>query len=81
MVEMLPSVDLVIVFRGSSKLLSKQEIQKGVQKAEEQYARLLSTLKGAGLRVVGRRGERQGVVLILVSCPQSHLSNLIRHER
>jgi hypothetical protein len=79
--EMPPSVDLVIIFKGSSDLPSKQEIQTGVHKAEQQYSRLLSTLKDAGLSAVGRRGEKQGVVLVLVACPESRLSSLMQHER
>jgi anoctamin-10 len=79
--EMPPSVDLVIIFKGSSDLPSKQQIQTGVQKAEQQYSRLLTTLKDAGLSAVGRRGEKQGVVLVLVACPESRLSSLMQHER
>ena len=76
-----PLVDLVIVFRGSSRSHSKRQVLQDAQKAEQQYSHLLNTLKGAGLQVVGRRGERQGHVLVLVWCPKSLLSNLVQRER
>jgi anoctamin-10 len=77
---MLPHVDLVIVFRGSSKAVFKQQVLDEARKAEGQYSRLIKTLKAAGLRAVGRRGEKQGHLLVFVSCPQSRLSNIVQRE-
>jgi hypothetical protein len=76
-----PHVDLVIVFRTNSISLSKQQTRDDALKAEQQYSKLLQTLTKAGLRAVGRRGETQGHLLVLVSCPQSLLGSLVHHEQ
>jgi anoctamin-10 len=76
-----PHIDLVIVFRGSSKSLSKQQALENARKAEAQYSRVIETLKAAGLRVAGRRGEKQGHLLVLLSCPPSRLSYIMQRER
>jgi hypothetical protein len=80
-IKMPPRVDLVVVFRAVNKPQSKQQALQDARKAEEQYSRLLEALKGSGLRVVGRRGETQGHLLVFVSCPLEKLANLIRIER
>jgi hypothetical protein len=78
---MLPHVDVVIVFRAFNKSLSKKQAIECAQRAEVQYTRLLKTLDAAGLRAVGRKGEKQGHLLVLVSCPLTQLASLIRTER
>ncbi|EIN09636.1 DUF590-domain-containing protein [Punctularia strigosozonata HHB-11173 SS5] len=78
---MAPHVDLALVFRGSTNSLLKGELREDSQQAEQQYTRLLQTLKGAGLYATGRRGEKQGQLLVLISCPQSTLSTLVQRER
>ncbi|KAG6902487.1 hypothetical protein C0995_016064 [Termitomyces sp. Mi166 len=75
-------VDLVITFRATKKTsLSKQQIREDSRKAEQQYTRLIGTLTTGGLRAVGRRGESLGHLLILVSCPSSHVDTLTERER
>ncbi|KAI0306043.1 calcium-activated chloride channel-domain-containing protein [Multifurca ochricompacta] len=76
-------IDLVIVFRASSSslLLSKQQARLDAQQAEDQYTRLLETLRNAGLYAVGRRGERQGQLILLVSCSGHQLKQLLQRER
>ncbi|GLB43323.1 putative calcium-activated chloride channel [Lyophyllum shimeji] len=75
-------VDLVITFRATKKTsLSKQQIREDSRKAERQYSRLIETLRYAGLRAVGRRGESLGHLLVFVSCPRSHVVNLAKRER
>ncbi len=77
-----PQVDLVVTFRASQKIvLSKQQIRDDAQKAEQQYARLLETLKYGGLRAVARRGEALGHLLIFVYCPEGLVKNLVKRER
>ncbi|KAG7448058.1 DUF590-domain-containing protein [Guyanagaster necrorhizus] len=77
-----PQVDLVITFRASQKIvLSKQQIRDDAQKAEQQYACLLQTLKYGGLRAVARRGETLGHLLIFVYCPEGLVKNLVKRER
>jgi anoctamin-10 len=78
---MLPHVDVIIVFRAFNKPLSKKHAIECAQRAELQYTRLLKTLDAAGLRAVGRKGEKQGHLLVLVSCPLTQLASLIRQER
>ncbi|KAG6899042.1 hypothetical protein C0993_001442 [Termitomyces sp. T159_Od127] len=76
------NVDLVITFRATKKTsLSKQQIRDDSRKAEQQYTRLIDTLTKGGLRAVGRRGESLGHLLVLVSCPTSHVENLTKRER
>ncbi|EGO01436.1 hypothetical protein SERLA73DRAFT_166001 [Serpula lacrymans var. lacrymans S7.3] len=78
-----PQVDLVVVFRSSLKgtHLSKEQTRQQIAKAERQYSALLETLTRAGLKVVGRRGESQGQLLIMVTCPQNVLATLVHRER
>lgn len=77
-----PEVDLVIAFRATKKTsLSKIQIRADSRKAEQQYSRLIDTLTFAGLKAVGRRGESLGHLLVFVSCPQNHVTNLIKRER
>ncbi|KAF8074650.1 calcium-activated chloride channel-domain-containing protein [Lyophyllum atratum] len=79
---MSPEVDLVITFRATRKTsLSKQQIREDSRKAEQQYSRLIDTLRYGGLRAVGRRGESLGHLLVFVSCPKSHVVNLAKRER
>jgi hypothetical protein len=78
-------IDLVLVFRALSPLpahhFSKQRAKKDAQDAEDQYTRLLSTLHKAGLHAVGRRGEHQGQLILLVSCSAHQLRRLLQRER
>lgn len=79
-----PRVDLVIVFRVSPikpATLSKDQIRQHTAKAERQYTALIAVLTRAGLKAVGRRGENQDQLLILVTCPQDVLFRLVHCER
>ncbi|EIW81754.1 DUF590-domain-containing protein [Coniophora puteana RWD-64-598 SS2] len=78
-----PQVDVVIVFRSTPKgaALSKNELKENAAKAEKQYSVLVDTLTRAGLKAVGRRGENQGQLLVLVTCPQNLLATLVHRER
>ncbi|KAI6155945.1 calcium-activated chloride channel-domain-containing protein [Pisolithus tinctorius] len=79
-----PQVDLVIVFRVSPlkvTSLSKEQVRQNALKAERQYTALIDTLNRAGLKAVGRSGENQDQLLILVTCPQNVLSRLVHCER
>ncbi|KAH7921987.1 DUF590-domain-containing protein [Leucogyrophana mollusca] len=78
-----PQVDVVIVFRTSAKkaTLTKEQARQNAAKAERQYSALIDTLSKAGLNAVGRRGESQDQLLIMVSCPQKVLANLVHCER
>lgn len=78
---MAPNVDLVIVFKATSISLSKQQVRDDALKAEQQYSKLLETLTKPGLRAVGRRGEKRGHLLILLSCPHKLLASLVYRER
>ena len=77
-----PDVDLIITFRTSKKAsLSKKETREDARKAEQQYKRLTETLRYAGLKSVGRRGESLGHLLVFVVCPQKYMEELVRQER
>ncbi|THH17844.1 hypothetical protein EW146_g3059 [Bondarzewia mesenterica] len=78
---MQPDVDLVVVFRASSKTFSKQQARDDAHQAENQYSRLIHTLHDAGLKAVGRRGERQGQLIVLLNCSDDQLKHLVRRER
>ncbi|KAG8991194.1 hypothetical protein FRB94_012697 [Tulasnella sp. JGI-2019a] len=70
-----PAVDLVIVFNASAK--SKPEALE----AEKEYSQLLSTLKNGGLKAVGRRGNKDGQVLIFVSASDELLAEVVQRDR
>jgi anoctamin-10 len=66
--------DLVIVF-----FLPKSP--SNTKNHAEQYTRLLKRLNDAGLYTVGKRGRRQGEILILVRCSERKLDWLARRDR
>lgn len=78
-----PRVDVVIVFRAIPKgvSFSKEEVRENAVKAERQYSKLVEILTQAGLKAVGRRGESQGQLLVMVTCPQDVLADLVYYER
>ncbi|KAI0299291.1 hypothetical protein BC826DRAFT_67068 [Russula brevipes] len=78
-----PDIDLLVVFRANSPSIhvSKQRARQEAQQAEDQYSRLLRTLRNAGLYAVGRRGEHQGQLVVLVSCSRQQLHQLLLRER
>ncbi|KAI0255693.1 calcium-activated chloride channel-domain-containing protein [Lactifluus subvellereus] len=75
-------IDLVVVFRASSPSIhiSKHKARIDAQHAEDQYTRLLETLRKADLYAVGRRGEHQGQLILLVSCSNQKLQELLQRE-
>ncbi|KAI0675957.1 DUF590-domain-containing protein [Trametes maxima] len=79
---MAPQVDLVLIFRSSpGKVLSKPQARENARQAAQQYTRLLEVLKNGRLHAVGKRGEKEGQLLVLVHCPQSTLTRLVQRER
>lgn len=81
-----PKVDLVLVFRSgllqpTSKYTSKQEIKENALAAQAEYERLLSKLKGAGLHATGRRGQKNGQLLVLIWAPSSKIARMVQRER
>ncbi|EJD07576.1 DUF590-domain-containing protein [Fomitiporia mediterranea MF3/22] len=81
-----PKVDLILVFRASNtnssyKPLSKQETREDAQASETEYTRLLETLRNAGLRASGKRGQKNGQLLIFVWSPATRLAKLVQRER
>ncbi|KAF8120707.1 calcium-activated chloride channel-domain-containing protein [Boletus edulis] len=78
-----PHVDVVVVFRAASKRtpLSKEQTRKDAAKTQRQYTVLIDTLTRAGLKAVGRRGENQDQLLVLVACPSDLLVRLVHCER
>ncbi|KAK7687670.1 hypothetical protein QCA50_008885 [Cerrena zonata] len=77
-----PRVDLVIVFNASpGKTFSRSHARQVAQQAEQQYVKLLDALQKGALRAVGKRGEREGQLLVLVSCPGPLLKRLAFRER
>ncbi|KAG8220382.1 calcium-activated chloride channel-domain-containing protein, partial [Butyriboletus roseoflavus] len=78
-----PHVDVVVVFRAALKHtpLSKEHARKIAARAERQYTALVDTLMRAGLHAVGRRGENQDQLLVLVTCPPDLLVRLVHCER
>ncbi|KAH7881842.1 calcium-activated chloride channel-domain-containing protein [Phlebopus sp. FC_14] len=88
-----PQVDVVLVFHafpkpttttttgGTGTSSSKHQLRQNAAKAERQYTALMDTLTRAGLNAVGRRGENQDQLLVLVRCPKEVLERLVRCER
>lgn len=78
-----PHVDVVVVFRAASKRtpLSKEQTRKNAARTERQYTALMDTLARAGLKAVGRRGENQDQLLVLVTCPPELFVRLVHCER
>ena len=77
-----PQVDLVLVFRSSpGKVLTKPQARENARQAAQQYTRLLEVLKSGRLHAVGKRGEKEGQLLVLVHCPESTLTRLVQRER
>lgn len=76
-----PRVDFVILFSAGVSSINKAQVKENIQEAEGQYKRLLDLLKAAGLRAVGKRGEKLGDLMILVSCPRQKLDVLATAER
>ncbi|KIJ59796.1 hypothetical protein HYDPIDRAFT_118162 [Hydnomerulius pinastri MD-312] len=79
-----PQVDVVLVFRATPTkptTLSKEQVRQNAAKAERQYTALIDTLTRAGLKAVGRRGENQDQLLVLVTCPHDILVKLVHCER
>jgi hypothetical protein len=77
----LPNIDLVVVFKAASTSLVKAKIRADAKESEEQYTRLLDTLKSGGLHATGRRGASQGQVIVLISCPQEQIAGLVQRDR
>lgn len=81
-----PKVDLVLVFRSgllqpSSKYTSKQEIKENALAAQSEYEKLLSKLQAAGFHATGRRGQKNGQLLVLIWAPSSKVVRMVQRER
>ena len=80
-----PQADLVLVFRSApasaSKYLSKQAMRENAAEAEAEYSRLLATLKDAGFKATGRRGQKNGQIIVLLWTPTERLSKMVQRER
>ena len=81
-----PKVDLILVFRASgpgpqqtSNL--KDDVRTDAQEAETEYTRLLDTIRRAGLRASGKRGQKNGQVLVFLWAPARKLARLVKRER
>jgi hypothetical protein len=78
-------VDFVLVFDFCSELrlfnsnpsLAKAELSK----IKNEYQNLLQALTIAGLQTTGRRGAKQGQILILVHCDDDRVRKEIERER
>ena len=60
---------------------AKAQGRQVAAKAEQQYKKLLDVLRVGGLTAVGKRGEREGQILVLISCPAPLLKRLAQRER
>ncbi|EJF64021.1 hypothetical protein DICSQDRAFT_100582 [Dichomitus squalens LYAD-421 SS1] len=79
---MAPQVDLVLIFRSSpGRVLSKPQARENARQATQQYTRLLEALGKGRLQAVGKRGEQEGQLLVLVHCPEQTLKRLAQRER
>jgi anoctamin-10 len=74
-------VDLVLTFEGTSRPVTKQQACEDVQSAMEEYTRLINTLTNAGLKATGRRGEKQGQLMVLIWTPPRKLAQLFETQR
>ncbi|KAF8511795.1 DUF590-domain-containing protein [Hysterangium stoloniferum] len=73
-----PPVDFVLVFRKNIAVLSKQQAVEEAQNATAAYSRLIKTLSDANFKVTGRRGEKDGEILVLVWTPPTKLAELVQ---
>lgn len=76
-----PKVDIILVFRASQPSASKQDTRKDAAEAETEYTRLLDTIRRAGLRASGKRGQKNGQVLVFIWAPADKLARLVKRER
>ena len=76
-----PCVDLAILLSARVSSVDKAQVKEDIQKAEEQYMRLLDLLRTSGLHAVGKRGEKPGDLMVLVGCSLQMLDRLARAER
>ena len=76
-----PKVDIILVFRASNATLSKQEAREDADAAEKEYTLLLNTLRDAGLRATGKRGQKNGQILVFVWASSMKLAKLVQRER
>lgn len=79
-----PDVDLVLVFRAAAAPAagtSKDAIKKDAEQAEREYTRLLDTIKAAGLRATGKRGQKNGQILVFIWASTEKLARLVKRER
>lgn len=61
--------------------MSRPQARENTRQAAQQYTRLLEVLKSGHLQVVGKRGEKEGQLLVLVQCPEDTLKRLVQRER
>jgi hypothetical protein len=73
--------DLAIQFQAGSGSVSKTDARNKAQAALNEYNSLLGVLQSAGLLAAGKKGNANGEILILVSCPWNKLKVLVEHER
>ena len=79
-----PKVDLILVFRASAAPLAgsnKDATRKDAEEAEREYTRLLNTIRASGLRASGKRGQKNGQILVFIWAPSEKLARLIKRER
>ena len=76
-----PAVDLAFVFQAKTSLVPKQQAREEAQTAAAEYSRLLDTLRNAGLKAVGKKGDGKDEIIVLVSCPWPRLVQLVERER
>ncbi|KAF8323489.1 calcium-activated chloride channel-domain-containing protein [Cantharellus anzutake] len=69
------TVDLVLVYDG------KAQDKESAQEVSKQYENLVSRLKAGGLNVAGKKGARQGQILVAVHCGDVILKDLEKRER
>lgn len=74
-------VDLVLTFKGTSHSFSKQKASEDIQSAEQEYTCLISTLKDAGLKATGRRGEGHSQLMVLIWAPPRKIAQLFQKQR
>jgi hypothetical protein len=74
-------VDIAIVFRAATTSLLKSAIREDAKQAEQQYTKLVETLKAGGLYATGRRGSTRDQLIVLVYCPEEKLVQLVQKER
>lgn len=50
------------------------------QQVGEEYSRLVQTLRNGGLQATGKKGDKQGRLIVPIHCPEQKVADLARDD-